>query len=95
MSLDFINKMGTNLTRLCDSVEKYGLVDYQYGVGESQIMDSKFKTTTELAIAFELSNNTLVLLSCQKLQEDLEVSGASSGGASSSIANSNVGRAPP
>ncbi|KAK6610781.1 hypothetical protein H4I96_02379 [Botrytis cinerea] len=75
MSLDFINKMGTNLTRLCDSVEKYGLVDYQYGVGESQIMD--------------------ILLSCQKLQEDLEVSGASSGGASSSIANSNVGRAPP
>ncbi|THV46894.1 hypothetical protein BGAL_0351g00010 [Botrytis galanthina] len=67
MSLDFINKMGTNLTRLCDSVEKYGLVDYQYGVGESQIID--------------------ILLSCQKLQEELE--------ASSSIANSNVGRAPP
>ncbi|TGO31032.1 hypothetical protein BPAE_0002g01250 [Botrytis paeoniae] len=75
MSLDFINKMGTNLTRLCDSVEKYGLVDYQYGVGESQIID--------------------ILLSCQKLQEELEASGASSGGASSSIANSNVGRAPP
>ncbi|CAD6439677.1 6e33e292-dbf6-47f8-b1e0-3d4bbb89c45e [Sclerotinia trifoliorum] len=39
MSLEFIGKMGTNLTRMCDSVEKYGLVDYQYGVGESQIMD--------------------------------------------------------
>ncbi|KAF7957581.1 hypothetical protein EAE96_003155 [Botrytis aclada] len=75
MSLDFLNKMGTNLTRLCDSVEKYGLVDYQYGVGESQIID--------------------ILLSCQKLQEELEASGASSGGASSSIANPNVGRAPP
>ncbi|KAG4034057.1 hypothetical protein MFRU_003g00340 [Monilinia fructicola] len=39
MSLEAIGKMGTNLTRLCDSVEKYGLVDYQYGVGEAQIMD--------------------------------------------------------
>lgn len=96
MSLDFINKMGTNLTRLCDSVEKYGLVDYQYGVGESQIIDSKFKTTSEFVIIVDLSNNnTLVLLSCQKLQEELEASRASSGGASSSIANSNVGRAPP
>ncbi|KAA8572873.1 hypothetical protein EYC84_003439 [Monilinia fructicola] len=27
MSLEAIGKMGTNLTRLCDSVEKYGLVD--------------------------------------------------------------------
>ncbi|ESZ99428.1 hypothetical protein SBOR_0190 [Sclerotinia borealis F-4128] len=39
MSLEFIGKMGTNLTRLCDSVEVYGLVDYQYGVGEAEIMN--------------------------------------------------------
>ncbi|KAI9646963.1 hypothetical protein NHQ30_004963 [Ciborinia camelliae] len=75
MSLEFIGKMGANLTRLCDSVEKYGLVDYQYGVGEAEIMD--------------------ILLSCQNIQENLEASAASGGGASSSNANSNVGRAPP
>jgi hypothetical protein len=41
MTQEFITKMGNNLTRLCDVVEKYGLVDYQYGVAEEEIMDSK------------------------------------------------------
>ncbi|KAM3073842.1 hypothetical protein ACMFMG_008465 [Clarireedia jacksonii] len=39
MTQEFITKMGNNLTRLCDVVEKYGLVDYQYGVAEEEIMD--------------------------------------------------------
>lgn len=54
MSLEFIGKMGTNLTRMCDSVEKYGLVDYQYGVGESQIMDSKSRRIAELLMVVYL-----------------------------------------
>lgn len=30
--------MAKDLIRLCDAVEKFGLVDYQYGVAEEQIM---------------------------------------------------------
>lgn len=35
-------KMMDDLVRLCDNIERYGLVDYQYGVWEEQIAASKF-----------------------------------------------------
>ena len=35
---DFINKMAKDLIRMCDAIEKHGLVDYQYGVAEEQII---------------------------------------------------------
>ncbi|KAG9233725.1 hypothetical protein BJ875DRAFT_505217 [Amylocarpus encephaloides] len=38
MTQDFINRMAKDLIRLCDAVEKHGLVDYQYGVAEEQII---------------------------------------------------------
>ncbi|TVY81475.1 hypothetical protein LSUE1_G003210 [Lachnellula suecica] len=38
MTQDTINKMAKDLIRMCDAVEKHGLVDYQYGVAEEQIM---------------------------------------------------------
>ncbi|CAL3966730.1 unnamed protein product, partial [Diplocarpon coronariae] len=38
MSRDFIEKMAKDLNRMCDAVEKHGLVDYQYGVAEEQII---------------------------------------------------------
>lgn len=38
MSQDFISKMAKDLIRMCDAVEKHGLVDYQYGVAEEQII---------------------------------------------------------
>ncbi|KAI9709057.1 MAG: hypothetical protein M1820_003503 [Bogoriella megaspora] len=34
---NFMERMGRDLIRLCDSVEKHGLVDYQMGVWEEQI----------------------------------------------------------
>ncbi|KAL2256007.1 hypothetical protein VTK26DRAFT_2355 [Humicola hyalothermophila] len=34
-----LQKMGKELLRLCDSIERHGLVDYQYGVWEEQIVD--------------------------------------------------------
>lgn len=40
--LERLQKMGKDLVRLCDSVERHGLVDYQYGVWEEQIIDSGF-----------------------------------------------------
>jgi hypothetical protein len=32
-----IKKLGNELIRLCDGIERHGLVDYQYGVWEDQI----------------------------------------------------------
>lgn len=39
---EFINKMAKDLIRMCDVVEKHGLVDYQYGVAEEMIIQSKW-----------------------------------------------------
>ena len=36
-----LEKMGKELVRLCDGVERHGLVDYQYGVWEERIIDSE------------------------------------------------------
>ncbi|KAH8888759.1 hypothetical protein GQ53DRAFT_783478 [Thozetella sp. PMI_491] len=35
---DSLEKMGKELVRLCDGIERHGLVDYQYGVWEEQII---------------------------------------------------------
>lgn len=35
---DGLEKMGKELVRHCDSIERYGLVDYEYGVWEEQII---------------------------------------------------------
>jgi len=35
-----LEKMGKELVRLCDQIERHGLVDYQYGVWEEQIIES-------------------------------------------------------
>jgi hypothetical protein len=42
MTQEFIKKMAKDLIRMCDAVEKHGLVDYQYGVAEEQIIMSEF-----------------------------------------------------
>ncbi|KAJ2975764.1 hypothetical protein NUW58_g8265 [Xylaria curta] len=39
LSLDILKKMGNQLTRLCNGIERYGLVDYECGVWEERIMD--------------------------------------------------------
>lgn len=42
ISTEFLERMAKDLVRFCDGIEKFGLVDYQYGVGEEDIMNSKF-----------------------------------------------------
>lgn len=37
MTKDQIEGLGDELVRLCDGLERHGLVDYQYGVWEEQI----------------------------------------------------------
>lgn len=44
ISAEGLKKMGKELVRLCDSIERHGLVDYQYGVWEEQIIESKSPT---------------------------------------------------
>lgn len=41
MSEETIKRIGDELIRLCDGVERHGLVDYQYGVWEEQIESSR------------------------------------------------------
>ena len=38
---EFTSKMAKDLIRMCDAIEKHGLVDYQYGVAEEQIISSR------------------------------------------------------
>jgi hypothetical protein len=38
---DFLEKMGTQLVKNCDTMEKHGLVDYQMGVWEEEIIASQ------------------------------------------------------
>jgi hypothetical protein len=35
---DALEKMGRELVRLCDGIERHGLVDYEYGVWEEHII---------------------------------------------------------
>lgn len=39
---DFLEKMGTQLVKNCDNMEKHGLVDYQMGVWEEEIVASEY-----------------------------------------------------
>lgn len=42
MSSDALSKMGDDLVRLCDAMEKHGLVDYQLGVWEESIVEREY-----------------------------------------------------
>lgn len=42
VSLETLEKMAKDLIKLCDGIEKHGLVDYQYGVMEEEIMESEY-----------------------------------------------------
>lgn len=48
ISKEGLEKMGKELVRLCDGIERHGLVDYQYGVWEQQIIESKPCITLKL-----------------------------------------------
>lgn len=42
---DFMERMGRELVRLCDSMERHGLVDYQMGVWEEEIIHGILPST--------------------------------------------------
>ena len=43
-----LEEMGNELVSLCDGLEKHGLVDYQMGVSEQEIIESKPKGHSNL-----------------------------------------------
>lgn len=56
ISADYLDKMAKDLIRLCDDLEKHGLVDYQYGVWEEQIIQSKSKFSPRQRTPVNLSS---------------------------------------
>lgn len=42
MDAPMLERLSSELVRLCDSVEKHGLVDYQMGVAEEEIIERTF-----------------------------------------------------
>lgn len=39
MSAQTLHELGREIVRLCDGVERFGLVDYQMGVAEEEIIE--------------------------------------------------------
>ena len=62
-----LEQLARELVRLCDDVEKHGLVDYQMGVAEENIMDRKYSLCTRTWN--HLLTIEIVLLRCLSLLE--------------------------
>lgn len=56
MSVQILEHLSRELVRLCDSVEKHGLVDYQMGVAEEEIMDRKYPCETAILLLVTIAN---------------------------------------
>jgi len=66
METDQMENMGKELVRLCDIMEKHGLVDYQMGVWEEEIVTREFF----LWLCSSVANSGEVLNSCLDLLEE-------------------------
>ena len=56
---DGLERMGKEIVRLCDGIERHGLVDYQYGVWEDQIIASKLAILPHLVKLKLTTTNSL------------------------------------
>lgn len=63
-----LEQLARELVRLCDDVEKHGLVDYQMGVAEENIMDRKYQLS--IRACNHLLMIEIVLLRCLSLLEE-------------------------
>ena len=83
--LEGLQKMGKDLVRLCDGIERHGLVDYQYGVWEEQIIASMCGLLSlRFFYCLFADDTTLVLEECLDLYESSSASGGNGEGTSSS-----------
>ena len=65
LPIDTLERMGDNLVAHCDSLGRLGLVDYQMGVSEEEIIDSKLMALARLwrdqqALTFEVVLNRCI-----------------------------------
>ena len=76
-----LETLSRELVRLCDSVEKHGLVDNQMGVAEEEIMDCKLRLfQPRICLMLTLRQ---VLLRCLSQLDPETASNAEAGGESS------------
>lgn len=61
--------MGDELVRLCDSIEHHGLVDYEYGVWEEQVIESALPLSLHERVFVMFTN-----LAFAALEECLDIS---------------------
>lgn len=78
-----LRKMGKELVKHCDSIERHGLVDYQFGVWEERIIESRFLTPPRLLSYAWLTTWRQVLEECLDLYENPNTSGGGGEGSSS------------
>ena len=52
---NFLERMGNELVKYCDELERFGLVDYEMGVWEEEIVSSKTRSTLHRIRAAELT----------------------------------------
>ena len=71
VTLENLEKMGTELVALCDGIERHGLVDYQYGVWEEKILQSAWHPNP-FRFACCRTNHPAVLGECMDLEGDAE-----------------------
>ena len=53
-----LERMGRELVTLCDQMERHGLVDYQMGVWEEEIMNGEFTLLFLALFGFVLQSHT-------------------------------------
>ena len=72
-----IQRLGDELTRLCDGLEKSGLVDYEMGVWEEEIINRKPERLRPLVAT--LADESAVLLQCRAAANDVDHGSAIAG----------------
>ncbi|KIH88657.1 hypothetical protein SPBR_07382 [Sporothrix brasiliensis 5110] len=65
VSFEDLQKMARELVRLCDGIERFGLVDYDYGVWEERIM-AKWQKKTLPAPRADRVHNKARLSNCER-----------------------------
>lgn len=64
MDVPTLERLCKELVTLCDSVERHGLVDYQMGVSEEEIMECEFFLRYSPDVMFPLTVASVASMPC-------------------------------
>jgi len=67
LTVDGLERMGRELIRLCDGIERHGLVDYEYGVWEDRIVEGEHLILVHSALNMCALANPLTTNSTRRL----------------------------